>query len=37
MIARGILYEIPRQSNVHIPYPNELAICSDINGFPILV
>ena len=36
MVARGIVLKFPDwQSNVHFPWPNELTICPDINGFQI--
>ena len=39
MVARGIVFlKFPDwQSNVHFPWPNELTICADINGFQIPV
>ena len=35
MVAKGIVFESPRQSNVHFLWPNELTICPDINRFLI--
>ena len=38
MVARGIVFKFPDwKSNVHFPWPNELTICADINGFQIPV
>ena len=38
MVARGSFFKFPDwQSNVHFPWPNELTICADINGFQLRV
>ena len=37
-LPEALFYEFPDwQSNVYFPWPNELTICSDINGFQIPV